>query len=150
MVVIRGARAAIHSELNIPARRDFFLLCSRLSPQAKDWYCNCPLCGQALFLFRKNKSAGLLQGKTACFPLWRLLAQARGPRQSPFSARICALPLDSFNGCQSRRASRDWLRFKFYSDQTQILFSRSKSLGSRRKKNLVGLQGENPVSPLFR
>ena len=22
-------------------------------------------------LYRKNKSAGLLQGKTACFPLWR-------------------------------------------------------------------------------
>ena len=39
----------------------------------------------SLFLFRKNKSAGLLQGKTACFPLWRL-AQARSIRQSPLSA----------------------------------------------------------------
>ena len=35
-------------------------------------------------------------------------------------------------------------------DQTQILFSKSKSPGSRRKKNLVGLTGENPVSPLTR
>ena len=39
-VVIRGARAANRSDLDIPARRDFFLLYSRLSPQAKD------LCGK--------------------------------------------------------------------------------------------------------
>ena len=38
--MIRGARAANRSDLDIPARRDFFLLYSRLSPQAKD------LCGK--------------------------------------------------------------------------------------------------------
>ena len=27
--------------------------------------------GQRKGWYRKNKSAGLLQGKTACFPLWR-------------------------------------------------------------------------------
>ena len=37
-----------------------------------------------------------------------------------------------------------------YSDQAQILFSKSASPGSKRKKNLVGLTGENPVSPLSR
>ena len=39
-VVIRGARAANRSELNIPAKRDLFLLLRRLSPAAKD------LCGK--------------------------------------------------------------------------------------------------------
>ena len=37
-VVIRGARAAIHSKFNFPAKRDFFLLLNRLSPQAKDLF----------------------------------------------------------------------------------------------------------------
>ena len=35
-VVIRGARAAIHSELDNPARRDLFLLCRSSFVQAKD------------------------------------------------------------------------------------------------------------------
>ena len=48
----------------------------------------------------------------------------------------------------ARAASRSEL--SFYSDQAQILFSNSKSPGSIRKKNLVGLTGESPVSPLFR
>ena len=81
-----------------------FLLLRRLSPQAKD------LCGklsandnnilspavggrkkrnvesgQCKGRIRKNKSAGLFQGKTACFPLWREAEQG-DRRQSPFSA----------------------------------------------------------------
>ena len=71
MVVIRGARAANRSELNIPAKRDFFLLCSRLSPQAKDLFWKLSALRTASLFVPQKQIGRTLQGKTACFPLWR-------------------------------------------------------------------------------
>ena len=59
--------------------------------------------GQNLTLCRKNKSAGLLQGKTACFPLWRAACQV-SHRQSPFSAKQCARPLLFYEGHTTKSA----------------------------------------------
>ena len=106
-----------------------FLLLRRLSPQAKD------LCGKLSAndnnilspavggRKKRNGESGQLQklvpqkqigrtfqGKTACFPLWRL-AQARSLRQSPFSAKRSTRPFAFHRGRQSRRASRDWIKW---------------------------------------
>ena len=136
MVTIRGARAANRSELNIPARRKFlfrpdaicFCFVGRLSPQAKD------LCGklstkdnitlspayggrkkrngetgQCKGWFRKNKSAGLQEENSLFSPL--ASSQARGRRQSSFSAKRRTRPFAFHRGRQSRRASRDWIKW---------------------------------------
>ena len=111
----RDSRRASRDSLRIifPARRDFFLLLSRLSPQAKDLYfVSCPLCGQLLLFVPQKQIGRTSQGKTACFPLWRL-AKQEAHANHPFR----------------------------YSDQTQILFSKSMSPESIRKKSLVGLTG---------
>ena len=83
-VTIHGTRAVNRSEFNRP---DAICFCSIgvFCRWQKTCSGNCPRCGQNLTLCRKNKSAGLSQGKTACFPLWRF-AKARSNRQSPLSA----------------------------------------------------------------
>ena len=98
---------------------------------------------------RKNKSAGLIQGKTACFPLWREAKQEVGANH-PFS-RNAALRRLRFTEVANHgaRAVID-SELSFYPDQAQILFLKSESPGSIQKKNLVGLLGESPVSPLTR
>ena len=48
--------------------------------------------GQRKGWYRKNKSAGLLQGKTACFPLWREAEQeADANHPFPRNAALCRL-----------------------------------------------------------
>ena len=94
--------------------------------------------GQCKGRIRKNKSAGLFQGKTACFPLWREAEQeADANHPFPQESALCRWILLTVVIRGARAANRSEL--SFYSDQTQILFLKSESPGSKQKKNLVGL-----------
>ena len=96
----------------IPARRDFFLLCSRLSPQAKDLFWKLSALRTVQYLDPQKQIGRTFQGKTACFPLWRL-AKARSLRQSPFSAKRRTRPFAFHRGREPKSAVFGSLRIIF-------------------------------------
>ena len=83
---------------------------------------SCPICGQLNTWFRKNKSAGLFQGKTACFPLWRE-AEQEADANTLFkrNAALCRLRFTEVANHGARAVIDSEL--SFYSGQTRFLFA---------------------------
>ena len=121
-VANHGARAVIDSKLSfysdqtqIYSGQTRFVFCFVIAFRRRRKTCICEL--SAIADRAKAGSAKTnrpdFSGENSLFsPL--AISKARSPRQSPFSARICALPLDSFKGREPKSAVFGSLRIYFF------------------------------------